>query len=652
MDILKKAKRSENKKTDASSVRERREPNAPSIQKTVEKRKQTVKFAEEDKPVPADLSSVKNKNLQEKKASQLQPDKYDKPVIGENVIVRDIDYEQEGGLPTKQVVRKLRTECRKKYLIPTWSSVYNKIQTGIIFIKDIVSISDEDVSLYYAENMPLEGMELEGWSRPSSEFWHVFCRASKKTIDDDNVITIEDDVTDNVLSFRLSWINKTDGSPVLFTQEIFNEELASEKSKGDVEQIKKILKEPVSDQTYELALTIITESFRLAKLENNNDIYISDTVKATPYVVKLVTTLRNKSETTEKFLKLLGVIDTILVKIPKAGFESYKKKLEDGMIKPEYLARVSLVDAIPEVFLDERTTEETKDTIRFFIKNESDNFADNFLSNLMSLGTFSRKVSRSSVSGSLKKIKYPRGENDTYETGYIVDNRKSLCRNNASKIPEHRLVFYNEGDTRYCFDIMDLLSNFSSNNFVNPETSNKFSDDFITDILDRYWEGGDEYKLNRETNLPVVAGVVNQENESYEMTPDLFMYLEQFMTSLGVDVSKISKTQEDVLSMSSSSSSDSDDLLSIDENLGFTSSQFFETQDVTDEFSKKVRKFERRDDEFIDSDDGEDAEIYVRCSNCRDNKRCLYKTKYEESDNKFITLCYCSIECFRENFCE
>jgi len=151
----------------------------------------------------------------------------------------------------------------------------------------------------------------------------------------------------------------------------------------------------------------------------------------------------------------------------------FKKRVINEYYNPEFLAELSKIEKLPEIFDNPNLDEKTITSIDNYLDIEINNFINSYAEIIYKLRNWTERI-------------------PTMPTQVIVSptvNRELLiepCDNNlftdTDNIDEEDIITYIDKGMKYCFSIQTLKQQFDNDNFINEETGNKFSQQFINKI--------------------------------------------------------------------------------------------------------------------------------------------------------------------------
>ncbi len=378
--------------------------------------------------------------------------------------------------------------------IPNYASTYistPKDMQDDIDPKFIIDSGKDDDKVVYDERT---------WYRPSKYFYlmQIGRFADDRKQDGINLICYDGSL-DNPVVFNV--IHKTkDNNVILQNEKIFKDENNWFKKKNISQDMKlnEFINTPIDSMSPSvldtitmfmrkyLAITLTTELSNAnrtdkAKLKpvdipdpifTENDSFITDLESA------FMT--RANGKTLDYYLE---EISSFLVFVERSftggSYVIFKSRVRANMYSPSKIPSLTIEEKVPEIFNDPTIPDNKGDSKAVRAKDvikSSIQYVINCRKKTLACILFNHIYPRDMITNipicqdSIPTIAEP-AELST----------KNRCR--IEKMHPHEIIYYKEGDNTYCFSIYEIIGMISSNNFVNPFTNNKFSDEFVDSIL-------------------------------------------------------------------------------------------------------------------------------------------------------------------------
>ena len=203
---------------------------------------------------------------------------------------------------------------------------------------------------------------------------------------------------------------------------------------------------------------------------------ISYRSNTSPFIKDVVEAIAKVADSGEVFVRLLADI-VIFLKINLSFVTSsvFVKRLREQIYLPGTLPFLTDEDKLPEIFIGQNVPDETKQFVSKKLEEERARFTQGFFESVHAGASLTRKPTRPVLwNKPIQQIELP--------------NLKSVCKNRSDVDVENDedLVFYNDMDEVYCFNVYKLYNIFRDETPVNPYTKRPFSDKFIQTFLTRY----------------------------------------------------------------------------------------------------------------------------------------------------------------------
>ncbi len=509
--------------------------------------------------------------------------------------------------------------------IPDYASTYistpEDMQSNIDPKYIIESGKDEDKTVY----------EGRTWYRPSKYFYlmQIGRFADDRKQEGINLICYDGSL-DNPVVFNV--IHKTKNNNVIIQNEkIFKDENNWFRKKNVSQDMKlnEFINTPIDSiapgvldaitmfmRKY-LAITLTTElsnANRTDKMKlkptdipdpilSENDSFITDLESA--FMV------RANGKTLEYYLEEISAFLVFIERSFTGGsYNIFKSRVRANMYSPSKIPSLSIEEKVPEIFEDP-TIPDTKDDTKVRAKDvikSSIQFVINCRKKTLACVLFNHIHPRDMITN------VPICQ-DSIPT--ITDpselSEKNRCR--IEKMHPHEIIYYKEGDKTYCFNIYEILGMISSNNFVNPFTNNKFSDEFVDSIL-----SFNENFLFEPTLGPFKSVAVMETTKGYPILDDLMAKIAEIERA-HYEQEEASKTPEEEV--------------------------VEETIEVPEEEEPRSDSFNFIDEMLLTPETGK-AEVGLTCEVCKkpitDN---TYTTIADTTETPKIVN-FCSTKCFSE----
>jgi hypothetical protein len=218
-------------------------------------------------------------------------------------------------------------------------------------------------------------------------------------------------------------------------------------------------------------------------------------IKSSPYIIQLESYLFQNSTTFRSYFRNIGSITVFLVNLSTYTL-TFRNRLNNYFYTAEHLATLTQAQKFPEVFKDTRISE----TDRNFVNEKID-----------------RDISQvvTTAGNYLYQVRYPGARRLTRPLPTemplpfkLPSSRLTQCENYAD-VREYEthpwdIILYTDEGITYCFVIGNLLQQFQEEDYNNPKTGNRFSQDFIDEIS--------KYSLQR-----IVFGEPEEEEPELEL---------------------------------------------------------------------------------------------------------------------------------------
>ena len=411
-------------------------------------------------------------------------------------------------------------------------------------------------------------------------------------------------------------------------------------------KIKDILSSLVSEKSKLLATNILSQELTaIAPMKKdygiitlrpeNNQNTVSKFLNPNTFYMKILITklLEGTNQTNrELFTNVANII--VYLNIPEAKI--FRKNIELEYYIPDILATLSPAEKFPEIYDDPNIDERIINQLTSVINNKIFK-----LVNQMAV-QFYKQEDQTRRSDELLRT--------TYDYKIKTQQRLSACVNKdrVKDASPEEIIYYKENGEIYCFTVDELYERFLNNNYVNPETNNKFNDKFIQRFEELYnkkltSDGFLEIKIKdlEEKLAAIISGDGGEDDITVEME-DLrkeieemkrIKYKEEYEES--IDVKEKNNTVKKIIPKISS------DLWGIvGEDIRQLEDELSNEKPADGDEIDEDRENERRDGKDVDQ---EDVCVYCRNHIYDDSIKTLVKHKNESRIIKF-----CSFKCFED----
>jgi hypothetical protein len=255
----------------------------------------------------------------------------------------------------------------------------------------------------------------------------------------------------------------------LTSEDVYN---YNQRKKFDIEYrepLKQPFKEKIDRRMYMLMEDFISKKvLEIGKMKLKEAFLNVDVRLSNEYISDVITSVQNSSKNIGEFVNKLGQIVIYLTKeINLISNDIFVNRLRDNYYLPEVLINLSPEQKLPEIFLNNLISVEKIKDVSNILNNELNKFTTKFLQDILSDEYDIYKHVP------MRAVKY---------FGDIpVFKNRSTCSNKEDIIgkSDKELVYYNENGRTYCLIIRDIAIRFKENNFLNPYTTVRLSDEFI-----------------------------------------------------------------------------------------------------------------------------------------------------------------------------
>jgi hypothetical protein len=226
-----------------------------------------------------------------------------------------------------------------------------------------------------------------------------------------------------------------------------------------------------------------------------------------PFIRDVIEAIVKVADSGEVFVRLLADL-VIFLKINLSFVTSsvFVKRLREQIYLPGTLPFLTDEDKLPEIFLGQNVPDETKQFVSKKLEEERVRFTQGFFESVHAGASLIRKPTRPVLwNKPIQQIELP--------------NLKSVCKNRSDVDAENDedLVFYNDMDEVYCFNVYKLYNIFRDETPVNPYTKRPFSDRFIQTFLTRYASKPMIKKIDHTRSTDLVTQLVTQLEQIIEI---------------------------------------------------------------------------------------------------------------------------------------
>jgi hypothetical protein len=121
-------------------------------------------------------------------------------------------------------------------------------------------------------------------------------------------------------------------------------------------------------------------------------------------------------------------------------------------------------------------------------------------------------------------------ESEGFTKQLTIQNYKKICENEGffDKGAGWDIIYYNDNDRLYCFNLLPILEQISEGNYINPHTGNRFSEEFINrlkhysieDIKKSYFTelGLDDEEDEDDEKLPLLSDFIYKDINDKEIS--------------------------------------------------------------------------------------------------------------------------------------
>lgn len=271
------------------------------------------------------------------------------------------------------------------------------------------------------------------------------------------------------------------------------------KKKPRTKEIDEIMSlEMTIDKTLETGARRYAKGLLADTINTSNEKFGNEEVKLTkssPYIIQLESYLFQNSTTFRSYFRNIGSITVFLTNLSTYTL-TFRNRLNNYFYTAQHLATLTHIQKFPEVFKDTRVSESDRHFVNERIDRDTSQVvitAGNYLYQVRYPGA--RRLTRPLPTEMSLPFKLP-------------PNRLTQCEN-FKDIKEYEshpwdIILYTDEGITYCFVIGNLLQQFEEEDYNNPKTGNRFSQDFIDEIS--------KYSLQR-----VVFGEPEEEEPEMEL---------------------------------------------------------------------------------------------------------------------------------------
>ena len=411
------------------------------------------------------------------------------PITKEIIIIEEKPQSKDTYLNTKS--QTIYDQCYVNHVNASWLP-FRVFKRYIAFIDDNIS----NKNIFINE----DPVEIDGinWYRTNQDFIKLLCNTTyidKESLDDVMII--------NDLKIKIGF--KTDKSDKLTkenltvqTDEMFNDEKTffNRERLSKIDKMKNMLSMPPTDNVINVCRSTIVDKF--LKVSNYNQTYTYNSEFMDQLMQTLVKLSLSNEELINRVAKILVYVNidnnrTYDIEVPNDY--TFIKRLESNMYMPTIIPLLEKADFMPNIYgRNSKILEQLMDE-KFVIL--FDQLKDNMIDNVLKLS------GNIQIKGSINHIQYNLNDDDIIDDTNYIKSNKSVCANDTVNIPDENLIYYDENDKKYCFNIVKLIEQFKQSDFVNKYTKQKFKKEFINNFLKTYnidvlyyVEDGVKYLLN------------------------------------------------------------------------------------------------------------------------------------------------------------
>ncbi len=337
-------------------------------------------------------------------------------------------------------------------------------------------ISDEKATMIYDD---------KEWHRPSKYFYMMQCGRFQddrrqdgiiftcfdgslklpvnfivgyKTLD--NEFVIQDEA---IFQKEKKWLARKYMSQYERHAEFINSRIPSENT-NIKEEISKRMREYISVLlNYSLSNEDKSNDKKIEPLDSKDTYYTS----RTPFVSTVEESIMLRSTDKSIIEYIRNVIEfTSFVDLGIFGSQSkiFRSRLRADFYNPELIPSLTIQQKFPEVFENDNITnkDEYLASINSIIYQKANAVSYYVYNSVFPADTITKIPSITDSIPSLKDV-----------------NLEAVNSCDLSPFPSFEIIYYTEDNKRYCFAIYQLYNMFQSGNLINPNTGNKFSDEFV-----------------------------------------------------------------------------------------------------------------------------------------------------------------------------
>ena len=414
-------------------------------------------------------------------------DKID-PITKEIIVMEEKPPSKD--LDTK--AQKIYDQCYVNHVNAIWLP-FRVFKRYIAFIDN--NISNKNIVIN-EDPVEIDGMN---WYRSTQDFIKLLCNTSyidKESLDDVMII--------NDLKIKIGF--KTDRSEQLTkdnltvqTDEMFNDEKAffNREKMTRIDNIEKMYKMPPTENVINICKSTISDKFLKVSNYNQNYTYNSEFMdELMQTFVKLSRTNEDLINRVAKVLVYVNVDNKKTYDISVPNDYTFIKRLESNMYMPNIIPLLEKIDFMPNIYGRNSAVLEQLMDEKFFLLY--DIIKENIVDTVIKL------TGNIQVAGGANRVQYNLYDDDIIDDTNYLKSNKSLCTNNDTvDIPDENLIYYDENDKKYCFNIVKLIEQFKRADYINKYTKKKFKQEFVNNFLKTYnidvlyyVEDGIKYVLN------------------------------------------------------------------------------------------------------------------------------------------------------------
>jgi hypothetical protein len=479
------------------------------------------------------------------------------------------------------------------------------------------------------------------WFPVNNKFYYFVCGPKADFREQNDTIMNAKDQYNKDVMMRVGF--NTNKGFIIQDENIFykEKEYYKQQNKNINEQINELYKAPVEPKTLSIGKIHLSSSL-LAVAPNVRD-YGSKDDYETVYINEAINYVKNKSKTVEEFFSNLG---NLIIYLNIDDAKILKERIRAEYYLPTILMNLDLYEKFPEADLAVASKEEVDKVNNILTKLLNEYVNEMVTTYYYTLNPTNRRIPRQTA---------------VYGNNIPVYPLSSRCNNSedVKHIPEHKIVYYEDGLETYCLSIDDILKQIYGNKdgkVYNPYTDKELDTNFVNNFKNIYY--GNKEKIfadtdKKEDKKDTVDEVFNSDSLlSEELTPGLMEIIIQNIYNCEMELSgdKLKDGEKcPALENTSYQHNNSDDDSQSDSDADSQSDSDDDSQSDSDDDSQSDSNDD--DSDTKSQSDGSNKSSFSgfnsMCHKCGKNCGNSLKTIKKEGEN-YEEVNFCCIKCMED----